>query len=56
MIARATLLNDRTVIENDNGRLSFKQHEIILKWYWKFENVCEVQRERQHEFAMHPPT
>jgi hypothetical protein len=21
------------------------QRKIILKWYWEFENVCEVQRE-----------
>jgi hypothetical protein len=21
-------------------RLSSEQHKIILKWYWKFENVC----------------
>jgi hypothetical protein len=25
-------------------RLSFGQRKVILKWYWKFENMCEVQR------------
>jgi hypothetical protein len=24
--------------------LSLEQHIIILKWYWKFENLCKVQR------------
>jgi hypothetical protein len=32
-------------------QLSFEQHKIILKWYWKFENVCKVQRQYWHEFA-----
>jgi hypothetical protein len=36
--------------------LSFKQRKIILKWSWKFENVCEVQRQWRHEFATEPPT
>jgi hypothetical protein len=27
-------------------RLSFVQRKVILKWYWKVENVCEVQRRR----------
>jgi hypothetical protein len=36
--------------------LSFKKHKIILKWYWKFENVYEVQKEWQIEFALEPPT
>jgi hypothetical protein len=37
-------------------RLSFEQRKIILKWYWKFENMCEVQRQWRCEFATEPPT
>jgi hypothetical protein len=37
-------------------RLSFEQYKIILKWYWKSENVCEVKRHWQCEFAMELPT
>jgi hypothetical protein len=37
-------------------RLSFEQRKIILKRYWKFENVCEVQRQWRREFAAEPPT
>jgi hypothetical protein len=36
-------------------KLSFKQHELILKWYWKYENVCEVQQ-WWREFVTEPPT
>ena len=31
-------------------RLTSEQHKIILKWYWKFENVCEVQMNGQVNF------
>jgi hypothetical protein len=34
----------------------FEQRKINLKWYWKFENVCEVQGQWRHELAMVPPT
>jgi hypothetical protein len=27
-----------------------------LKWYWKLENVCEIQRKWRREFASEPPT
>jgi hypothetical protein len=37
-------------------QLSFEQCKIILKWYWKFENVCKVQKRWQCEFAMEHPT
>jgi hypothetical protein len=37
-------------------RLSFEQRKIILKWYWKFENLCEVQRQWRREFATESPT
>lgn len=36
--------------------LSFEEHRVILRWLWKFENVCEVQRQWGHKFAMEPPT
>jgi hypothetical protein len=36
--------------------LSFKQRKINLKWYYKFENVCEVQRQWRREFATEPRT
>jgi hypothetical protein len=25
-------------------RLSFEQRKAVLKWYWKYENIQEVQR------------
>jgi hypothetical protein len=36
--------------------LPLKQCKIILKCYWKFENVCEVQGQWWREFATEPPT
>jgi hypothetical protein len=36
--------------------LLFKQRKIILKWYWKFENVCKVLGWWWHGFAMVAPT
>jgi hypothetical protein len=36
--------------------LIFEQREFILKWYWKFENICEVQRQWSREFAADPAT
>jgi hypothetical protein len=29
-------------------RFPFEQHKLILKWYSKFEKVCEVQRRWRH--------
>jgi hypothetical protein len=37
-------------------QLSFEQRKIILKRYWKFENVCAVQRQRWCEFWTEPLT
>jgi hypothetical protein len=37
-------------------QLLFEQHKIILKQYWKFENVRKVQRHWWHELAMELPT
>jgi hypothetical protein len=36
-------------------QLLFEQRKIILKWRWKFEDVCNVQRDLQREFATEPP-
>ena len=33
------------------ARLSFEQRKTILKWYLKFENVVEVQRQWRGEYA-----
>ncbi|XP_042225978.1 uncharacterized protein LOC121868990 [Homarus americanus] len=38
------------------NRLSFEQRKLILKWYWKSENVCDVQRQWRREFTTEPPT
>jgi hypothetical protein len=35
--------------------LTFQQHKWILKYYWKMENVTEVQR-RRNEFGTPPTT
>jgi hypothetical protein len=32
------------------ARLTFEERKSILKWYIKFENVAEVQRQRKREF------
>jgi hypothetical protein len=32
-------------------RLSYKQRKAVLKWYWKYENSKEVQRQWQNEFG-----
>jgi hypothetical protein len=36
--------------------LSFEQRKAVLKWYWKYENIKEVQRQWQNEFGTQPPT
>ncbi|KAJ4442902.1 hypothetical protein ANN_04495 [Periplaneta americana] len=45
-------------INNSNKmeqRLSFKQRKVILKWYWRTENVVEIQRQWTREFGTEPP-
>jgi hypothetical protein len=37
-------------------RLFFEQGKIVFKWYWKFQNVCEAQKQWLCEFATEPPT
>lgn len=37
-------------------RLFFEQRKAVLKWYWKYENIKEVQRQWQNEFGTQPPT
>jgi hypothetical protein len=32
------------------ARLTFEERKSILKWYIKFENVAEVQRQWKREF------
>jgi hypothetical protein len=32
-------------------RLFFEQRKTVLKWYWKYENIKEVQRQWKNEFA-----
>ena len=34
----------------------FEQRKEILKWYWRTENVVEVQRQWRHEYRAEPPT
>ena len=36
--------------------LSFVEHKALLKWYWKYENIKEVQWQWQREFGTPPPT
>jgi len=38
------------------ARLTLKERKSILKWYIKFENVAEVQRQWKREFQTKPPT
>jgi hypothetical protein len=37
-------------------RLSFEERKFMLKCYWKYKNVTEVQREFTREFQRNPPT
>jgi hypothetical protein len=36
-------------------RLSFEERKIVLKCYWKYKNLTEVQREFTREFQRNPP-
>jgi hypothetical protein len=56
MNARATMRLAGQSNKMAKARLSFEQRKTILKWYFKFENVCEVQRQWRREFATEPPT
>ena len=38
------------------ARLSFEERKAVLKWYFKFEKISEVQRQWQNEFGTQPPT
>jgi len=38
------------------AQLTFEEQKSILKWYIKFENVAEVQRQWKREFQTQPPT
>ena len=38
------------------ARLKFEERKSILKWYIKFENVAEFQRQRKREFQTEPST
>jgi hypothetical protein len=56
MIAKATMWPSGESNKMAEARLNFEQRKTILKWYWKFENVCEVQRQWRREFGTEPPT
>ena len=36
-------------------KLSFEQRKAILKWYWRTENIVEVQQQLRHEHITEPP-
>jgi len=38
------------------ARSSFEERKAVLKWYFKFENISEVQRQWWNEFGTQPPT
>ena len=38
------------------ARLTFEQRKCILKWFIKFDNAVEVQRQWRREFETEPPT
>jgi len=38
------------------ARLSFEERKAALKWYFKFENISEVQRQWRNEFGTQHPT
>ncbi|KAJ4432449.1 hypothetical protein ANN_21068 [Periplaneta americana] len=58
---KASNIAARHVNNNNNNnkmepRLSFEQRKAILKWYWRTENVVEVQRQWRREYRTEPPT
>ena len=44
------LLRDRLINLKMDPRSSFEQQKAILKWYWRTENVVEVQRQWKREY------
>jgi len=38
------------------ARLSSEEPKAVLKWYFKFENISEIQRQWRNEFGTQPPT
>ena len=38
------------------ARLPFEERKAVLKWYFKFENISEAQRQWRNEFGAQPPT
>ena len=36
--------------------MSFEERKAVLKWYFKFENISEVQRQWRNQFGTQPPT
>ena len=50
------LLHDRLINNiKMEPRLLFEQQKAILKWFWRTENVVEVQRRWRHEYRTEPP-
>jgi hypothetical protein len=47
------LMGDQS--KGNGGRTVVIRTTLIFKWYWKSENVCEVQSQRRYEFAKKPP-
>ena len=37
-------------------RLTFEERKFVIKCYWKYENVTEVQRQFRRQFQRTPPT
>lgn len=38
------------------ARLTFDERKSVLKWYFKYENINEVQRQWRNEYQTEPPT
>ena len=51
------LLRDRLINNiKMEASLSFEQRKAILEWYWRTENVVEVQQQWRREYRTEPPT
>ena len=50
------LLRDRLInnIQMEPS-FSFEQRKAISKWYWRTENIVDVQRQWRHEYRTEPP-
>lgn len=53
--ASNSFLDTTTMSDRRRVRLTFEERKQVLKWYHKYENVCEVQRQWKATYDSEPP-